>query len=266
MKKLFLLVATLFSMATSTFAASLEQGEDTGFGLKFHAGFCSGNFGDTEKDGKTTPAVGEGCSMKNTPLFGLSIDNRWYVANPGRFGIGIDARWLDGAVGKSTLSYKDVDYAKTTNIELGMIMPGVVGTFYLGNNMALDLFYNIGPNVFVQMDEGLVDAASDAKDITDKNKTGNLTKEDLINKNNTYNAVNDALDNTYFDFGISHFVGAAFRYKFLQAGVEYNIAKLKRMDWGDSTADDNGNINIDINESTMKVNRNNLRVFVGFKF
>lgn len=266
MKKLFLLVATLFGLSSASFAKDLKQGDDSGFGLKLHAGLCIGGFGDTEIDGKKFSATEDGEEVKNTPLFGMSIDNRWYVANPGNFGIGIDARWLDLGIGKSTYSVEGIDISKTTNVELGMIMPGVVGTFYLGNDMAIDAFYNIGPSVFVQMGEGLIDAASDAKDATDKNKNGNLSKEDAKDMYNTFDAVNDALDKTYFDFGFSHFVGAAFRYKFLQAGVEYNIAKLKRMDWGDSSADDEGNINIEIGDITTKVNRGNLRIFVGFKF
>lgn len=266
MKKFFLLVATLFGLTTTTFAKDLEQGDDNGFGLKLHAGLCIGGFGDTEIDGKKFSATEGGIDIKNTPLFGMSIDNRWYVANPGQFGIGIDARWLDFGYGKSTFSFKGVDYAKTSNIELGMLQPGVVGTFYLGNDMAIDLFYNIGVCVFVQMDESLIDSANDANDATNKKQSGNYTLDDAQNLKESYNNVNEALDNTYFDFGLSHFVGVAYRWKFLQAGAEFNIAKLKRMDWGNSTADDEGNVNVVIGESTTKVNRNNLRIFLGFKF
>lgn len=44
MKKFFLLVASLFSLSAVSYAQ--EQGEDNGFGLRFHAGFYnSDNYG-----------------------------------------------------------------------------------------------------------------------------------------------------------------------------------------------------------------------------
>ena len=255
MKKLFLLISTLFCLSSASNAADLKQGEDSGFGLKLHAGLCIGGFGDTEVDGKTFSATEDGEDVKNTPLFGMSIDNRWYVANPGQFGIGIDARWLDLGIGKSKFSYEGVETSKTTNVEVGMIMPGVVGTFYLDNDMAIDLFYNIGPSVFVQMSEGLLDAATDAQ-----NTANNITKNEYlsdIDGFDDFNNLEDALDKTYFDFGFSHFIGAAFRYKIFQGGVEYNLAKLKRMEWGDGE---------DTGDFVVKSNRSNLRIFLGFKF
>ena len=112
MKKVFLLIATLCSMSSVSFAQ--EQGEDNGFGLKFHAGFYNeekyglveveedgglfGNLMDAAEDAAKEEA---GYETKNIPLFGMSIDNRWYVANPGNFGIAIDARWLDFGIGKT---------------------------------------------------------------------------------------------------------------------------------------------------------------------
>lgn len=175
-------------------------------------------------------------NRSNKPLFGASIDNRWYVANPGDFGIAIDARWLDVAVGKSKWEKEGVEYLNSTNVQVGLLMPGVIGTFYLGNEMAIDAFYNIGPSVAISAVESSVD-----------------------------NAIYDALDDTKWGFGFSHFLGAAFRFKVFQAGVEYNFAHLKSVDWFDDEEEDSLNNAVNSLAET-KTKFDNLRIFLGFKF
>ena len=237
MKKLFLLVATLFSM--SVFAQ--EQGDDNGFGLKLHAGICGSSYGAQKVEVDLGPLSGDSDWKKdenrsNKPLFGASIDNRWYVANPGNFGIAIDARWLDIAIGKSKWEKEGVEYMNSTNAQIGLLMPGVIGTFYLGNDMAVDAFYNIGASVAISAAESSLEGAA-----------------------------YDALDDTDWGFGFSHFLGAAFRYKVFQAGVEYNFAHLKSVTWFDDEEDDSLNSAVNsIAETRTKFD--NLRIFLGFKF
>ena len=247
MKKLFLLISTLFCMSTATFAQ--QQGEDNGFGLKLHVGITGDKYGAVKAEtdifgiSNESDYVESGC--KNSPLFGMSIDNRWYVANPGSFGIGIDARWLDFGIGKSTWeeeiavqgkSGSKTNEYKCTNVQLGMLMPGVVGTFYMGNDMAIDAFYNVGPTVGIYSVSGGED------------------------------------DDASCEFGLSHFVGAAFRYKVFQAGVEYNIARFKSVDWFDDdeeTAinDEDAFFNLgNTFDIETKTKRDNFRIFLGFKF
>ena len=81
-------------------------------------------------------------------------------------------------------------------------------------------------------------------------------------------AMKDALEDTSWGFGFSHFIGAAFRYKVFQAGVEYNIATLKSVDWfDDSDNDANEYVENYINTMTdTKTKFNNFRIFLGFKF
>lgn len=237
MKKLFLLVATLFSM--SVFAQ--EQGDDNGFGLKLHAGICGSSYGAQKVEVDLGPLSGDSEWKKdenrsNKPLFGASIDNRWYVANPGNFGIAIDARWLDIAVGKSKWEKEGVEYLNSTNAQVGLLMPGVIGTFYLGNEMAIDAFYNVGPTVAISAVESSLD-----------------------------NAIYDSLEDTDWGFGLSHFLGAAFRFKVFQAGVEYNIAPLKSVTWFDDEEDDSVEDAFN-NVAETKTKFNNLRIFLGFKF
>lgn len=237
MKKLFLLAATLFSM--SVFAQ--EQGDDNGFGLKIHAGICGSNYGAQKVEVDLGPLSGDSEWKKdenrsNNPLFGASIDNRWYVANPGNFGIAIDARWLDIAVGKSKWEKEGVEYLNSTNAQIGLLMPGVIGTFYLGNEMAIDAFYNVGPTMAMSAVESSLD-----------------------------NAIYDSLEDTKWGFGFSHFLGAAFRFKVFQAGVEYNFAPLKSVTWFDD--EEEGSIEDAFNSvAETKTKFNNLRIFLGFKF
>lgn len=243
MKKLFLLAATLLSM--SVFAQ--EQGDDNGFGLKIHAGICGSNYGAQKAEVDLGPLSGDSEWKKdenrsNKPLFGFSMDNRWYVANPGNFGIAIDARWMDMAIGKSKWEKEGVEYQTATNLQIGLLMPGVIGTFYLDNEMAIDAFYNIGPSVAVSFAESSLETTNEA--------------------------MKDALEDTSWGFGFSHFIGAAFRYKVFQAGVEYNIATLKSVDWfDDSDNDANEYVENYINTMTdTKTKFNNFRIFLGFKF
>lgn len=283
MKKVFLLIATLCSMSSVSFAQ--EQGEDNGFGLKFHAGFYNeekyglveveedgglfGNLMDAAEDAAKEEA---GYETKNIPLFGMSIDNRWYVANPGNFGIAIDARWLDFGIGKTTYSFEGEEYQKTTHVQAGLLMPGVIGTFYLGNEMAVDAFYNVGATLALNNSEA-VGAAADSQKELEELGFGGLS--------NMMSGI-AGVDETVWGFGVSHFIGASFRYKVFQAGIEYNIAKLKTVDWFDD--DDNtttqpsnddmglGDMMNSILGATEQADKdakrrfNNFRVFLGFKF
>jgi hypothetical protein len=236
MKKLFLLAATLFSMT----AFAQEQGEDNGFGLKIHAGICGSSYGAQKVEATILGVSNESDWKKdenrsNKPLFGASMDNRWYVANPGNFGIAIDARWLDIAIGKSKWEKDGKEYLNSTNVQVGFSMPGVVGTFYMDNDMAIDAFYNLGPTLAVSSTESTLD-----------------------------NAVYDAMEDTKWGFGFSHFLGAAFRYKVFQVGAEYNFAHLKSVTWFE---DDEDPVNNTVNSiSETKTKFDNLRIFLGFKF
>ncbi len=238
MKKVLL---TILSVLSLNAFGQATQGDDNGFGLKINAGITGAKYGSVKMEGDFmgidlgggSDWVEPGDGVKNKPLFGANIDNRWYVANPGNFGIAIDARWLDIAIGKSKYEAdgEDLD-ASTTNVQVGMIMPGVIGSFYFGKEMAVDAYYNLGPTVGVYA-----------------TKAG------------------DEYDDASFEFGISHFVGAAFRFKVFQAGVEYNIARLKSQDWGSDDEDEEDPFGI-MNSLTIdtKTKRDNFRIFLGFKF
>ncbi|MEE3482896.1 MAG: hypothetical protein VZQ98_01075 [Bacteroidales bacterium] len=238
MKKLLLVVAAFFAMN----AFAQEQGDDNGFGLKLGVGFGGSSYGTVDY-GSVIKI--DGNSNSYSPAFGLSLDNRWYVANPGKFGIAIDARWLDLSIahfGDKT----DYTEVKSNLVKFEMFGPGVIGTFYINDKMAADLYWNIIPSLAV---------------------TGHDSKVTTPAFGNNPETVVETED-TDFALGMSNYIGAAFRFKVFQAGVEYNIAKLKYQDWGknDDNAEDALNDWANSIFGNYKQNLNNFRVFVGFKF
>lgn len=138
-----------------------------------------------------------------------------------------------------------VTYTGTSKyFDINALGVGAIGTYYLDNDMAVDLYYNIMPNVFVTVE--------DAGDGSDSDAT--------------------------FAFGASHRVGAAYRYKVFQAGFELKLGKLKVQDWGQ---DDTPVVEGDDEFSELanqlanqvssmlgdqKVVTNSFRIFIGFKF
>ncbi len=250
MKRLFLLVSAAL-LSLNMFAG--EQGDDNGFEIKLFAGFASAekygtkelktNIYGHEVKGQEIILPG----LHKTPTLGMALGSRWYVANPGSFGIGIQARWIDFSFTHKEwdmYEYKKGVYgAKETNnfVNVGVFGPGVVGTFYLNDKMAVDAYYNFVPTLMITKDKFEYES-----DFLTYKGSGFTEKEDEAN----------------FGLGISHFFGAAFRYSVFQVGVEYNIAKLKGMDWG---SDDEGESTLE-DLTVTKYNMNNFRVFVGFKF
>lgn len=240
MKKFFLL-ATSALLCISSFAQT--QGDDNGFGLKLFAGFAGNKYGtayyeDISNENRKYDLPG----LKKTPAFGLALENRWYVANPGRFGIAVNARWIDFSFASKKYDYRvaNVKYADTKNtyIKVGLLGAGPMGTFYLNDRMAVDLYYNIMPAMMF-----------------------NKQKNEFVAEQYLPSSDSDE-ENEDFNFGISadHFFGAAFRLSILQIGIEYNISRPRYISFDDDDDDDYWDYHV------QKFNLNNFRVFVGLKF
>lgn len=247
MKKLiFSVVAALGCL--SSFAQN--QGEDNGFGLKFDFGFRGDKYGAYEgvgmsANGQSIDIVdgtkkvfpikefekGDKCSVSKIPMFGLTMDNRWYVANPGNFGIGISARWLDVSVGALKYEVNGEVVSRDLDVKVDFLGPGLMGTYYLGNDKAIDVYYQVAPSINVVGSTDYKDGKQD-----DDSWSGNG------------------------EFGLSHYFGGAFRYKKFQFGCEYNIANMAGISL--FSDDDNSSAGFEIDATR----RNSLRAFVGFKF
>lgn len=189
MKKLVVLALGLL-MGMSAFAG--PQGEDNGFGLKLFAGLHG------DKYGRVVDAKISKDAPKASPTLGFAIDNRWYVANPGKAGVAINVRWADFSYSRFKYSFAGQrETAKTKIFDYSVLGIGPLGTYYLDDKMAVDLYYNIAPNMYVLSRDGYGD------------------------------------DYVSFAFGASHRIGAAYRINVFQAGLEFRGGKLSYQDWGD---------------------------------
>ncbi len=226
MKKSLLALATVLGFAFNA-SAQGGPGEDNGLGLRLNVGIPMGNyginqyvpfFGDMEYD---YPVSGVS--------FGLTLDNRWYVWHNDKFGAAIQARWLDanfmtGELGVDIPFVENETLAELTNIEGGLLGAGPMFTWYLNDDMAIDAYYNFMPSVVYSMMKD-----PDAED-DDEGSESNM-----------------------LGFGLAHHIGAAFRYKIFQAGLEYRIGKFEIED-------------VDLSSNKMDASMNSFRINLGFKF
>ncbi|MCQ2194687.1 MAG: hypothetical protein MJZ28_07005 [Paludibacteraceae bacterium] len=223
MKKVFFAIATLLSMALG--ASAQNPGEDNGFGLKLQVGIPGNNYGCPENHSET------GYSLKHEysgAMFGLGLENRWYVWHNDKMGVAVHARWMDILLGGGEVTTKTSIIGKKVssetvdvmNVELGLLGVGPMYTFYFGHDMAVDGYYNIVPTYMLAV----------------------------------YEAEKDDDDDVFMGgFGFTHNIGAAFRWKFLQAGLEYKLGEIELEDYDD-------------NVENYDSKANGLKVFFGFKF
>lgn len=198
MKKTFLALATLLGLISNATAAT--PGEDNGLGIRLNVGISGGDYSQEYTDDHYSPAMTpEALYPVSGTSFGLILDNRWYVWHNNKLGAAIQARWLDANIMLGELAnfkpYNDTKYVDMTNIEGGILGVGPMFTFYLNNDMAIDAYYNIMPTYIhssMQMDE-------------------------------RYEFVQEY---KFHGFGVTHHIGAAFRWKVLQAGLEYRIGTI----------------------------------------
>lgn len=154
-------------------------------------------------------------------IYGLQLGNRWYFNPTEQYGIGLMVNWIDFSVGLKSVTINNYDYG-IASLDFTFLRLGPIGTFAISEDMAIDGYYNLRPTVF------------------------------------SY-AIADEDEDSYAaaGAGISHTIGAAFRYNLLNVGIEYVLGGIKV-----SQEDFNG-INIANNE---KMSTNNFRLVIGIKF
>lgn len=220
MKKLLVLA---LSLMTGLIAFAGPQGDDNGLGIKLFAGFHNSEYGLPTYDLGILSSAVEVDAPNPSPCLGIALDNRWYVANPGNAGIAINARWIDYSI-----AFLKEDGCKTRYSDFSLLGVGAIGTYYLSDEMAIDAFYNICPNILIEktkFDDGDGD-----------------------------------LDEVGYYLGASHRLGAAYRYKVFQAGFEMKLGTLTGQDWGDNDDEYGGLFTV------YDAKTNNFRIFLGFKF
>lgn len=226
MKKTFFALATLLGLISNATAAT--PGEDNGLGIRLNVGFPGGDYSQkvTDYHGPKTITF-DAFQPVNGVSFGLSLDNRWYVWHNNKLGAAIQARWLDANIMFGELAnhkpFNDTKYADLTNIEGGILGVGPMFTFYLNNDMAIDAYYNIMPTYVYSMQT--------------EDPDGEIFTQEF----------------KYQGFGVTHHIGAAFRWKVLQAGLEYRIGTIGMED-------------VDNERHEMDASMNSFRVNLGVKF
>lgn len=235
MKKSGILFALILSTALFTTVAAKKKGCDkalkNGLSLSLETGFPSASYGLDDE-------INASSNAKYGWLLGLQLGNRWYIKPQNNFGFGIMVNWLDITAATKSFSTSAADFTRAT-IDLTLIEFGPIGTFAITPDMAIDAYYNLRPTELIS----IMHTAENA----------------------TY--FNDPTSNTdvYTGFGASHAVGAAFRWKVLNVGVEYVLGSVKCSPNGTTTVTNGSNTQI-ITKPDQNISTNSLRILLGVKF
>lgn len=237
MKKALLAIAAVLGLSLN--ASAQKAGEDNGFGLRLNVGFGGGTVTAITEDEDFDFS---GSFDVDGVSFGLTLDNRWYVWHNDKMGAAIQARWFDANYLSGELNYDlgpfdmfdlggpSIDYKQ---IDGGVLGVGPMFTWYLNNDMAIDAYYNIMPTVaYAQV----------------------TTEEDVVNAWGMPTGETEETESNYWGAGISHHIGAAFRYKVFQAGLEFRFGKIKDME------------EFDLDTESMDCSLNRFKINLGFKF
>jgi hypothetical protein len=221
MKKLgFLIAAVLVVGLASNAYAQKDRTLSGGFSLNAVIGVPSSQYGLDKAE------FGDGYEdFKTGSLLGIQFGNRWYFSPQESMGFGLMINWFDFTYSAKTGNTDGFDWARLT-MDFGFAEIGPVGTWVVGDGMAVDGYYNLRPTFLIS---GLA--------------------ADQIN-----------YDFGTAGFGFSHALGAAFRFQALNVGVEYVLGGIK------SAAVENIDGTSTTLDTKHKVATNSLRFVVGFKF
>jgi hypothetical protein len=221
MKKIGLLLFAI--VCTGIFTNSYAQKDrklSNGFSINAVMGIPSAEYGLAKDDEVSSDyALGS--------LWGLQLGNRWYFSPTEQFGIGLMVNWADITFSGKAGTEGNVDWGRAA-FDLTFIELGPVGTIALTDDIAIDGYYNLRPTWF-----GSALVIMDISGFAD---------------DETF---------AYAGFGFSHAIGAAFRWKALNIGVEYVLGSINSV--GSYTG------SYDISLEDKKNQTNSLRIMLGVK-
>jgi hypothetical protein len=220
MKKIVILLAIIIftGLSTNSFAQK-DRRLSKGFSVNLVTGFPSSTYG-TVKDADISD------EFKLGGLWGIQIGNRWYFSPKEKYGIGLMVNWADISISAKGGTVRGIDWGKAV-IDFTFLEIGPVGTYALTDKIALDAYYNLRPTVFSSAI--VYTSPSGGEDIT----------------------------NAYAGFGISHAIGAAFRYKIFNVGLEYVMGGINSTG---TTSEDDETL------ADEKIMTNSFRIMLGLKF
>ena len=232
MKKIVVLVSMMLLVAfVSNTYAQKDRTLSNGFSINIVTGFPSASFG-APKDVSSDEKYGA--------LFGLKLGNRWYFSPQENYGFGLMVNWVDFAMAfksgtDTSFDENDFlvasDWARTT-MDITFLGLGPIGTYAINDDMAIDGYYNLRPTVLLS---GGVNTYS-SKDFT----------------------------TAYGGFGLTNALGAAFRWKVLNVGVEYVMGKVTAKGTETVPSLTGGTETNDLADA--KLSTNSVRIILGVKF
>jgi hypothetical protein len=159
-------------------------------------------------------------------IWGLQVGNRWYFSPKENFGFGLMVNWVDITAGVKTGVENGYDWGRSV-ADVSFFEIGPIGTYALTTEIALDAYYNLRPTGFAS-----VMLISDSGD------------------DETY---------TFVGFGFTHAIGAAFRYKALNIGLEFVAGGINSEGFYSGSYEDE-------DLGSQKNIANNFRIMIGAKF
>lgn len=219
-KSIIFLCLILLTGFTTNLYAQKDRKLTKGFSINFVAGFPSKAYGASK---------GSDIASEYQPgIWGLQLGNRWYFNPKEQYGIGLMINWLDVTAGVAKVKSQSGDYSRAV-ADVSIIEIGPIGTYVLTSDIALDAYYNLRPTGF---------------------STVSIQSYSGSREDDTY---------TYAGFGLTHALGAAFRFKALNVGIEYVLGGIN----SDGTKSGSGS---DVTLTTRKHVVNNFRIMIGVKF
>ena len=218
-KALIVLTIILGIGATTNLFAQKDRKLTKGFSINLVTGITSDQYGVSADSDIDT-------EYQLGSIWGLQLGNRWYFSPAEKYGFGLMVNWIDITEGVKT-GYEDgYDWARSV-ADVSFFEIGPIGTYALTNDIALDAYYNLRPTSFAS-----IMMISDA------------------DEDETY---------TYAGFGFTHAIGAAFRYKALNIGLEYVAGSINSDGTYSGTYEDE-------DLGSQKNIANNFRIMIGAKF
>ncbi len=175
MKKLFTITITLLSLLQ--LSAQNDLATKNGFSIDLEFGFPTGKYGAISKD-----------QFDYDVIYGLQVGNRWYVKRFEKSGIAVMANWISAG-----FTQKKAHGITATGIELTFVEVGGMYSYAIGQDMAIDGYYNLEPTILIT---------------------------DAVNQ---YKDGNEGIGG----YGFGHALGAAFRYKIFNVGLEYHFGSIE---------------------------------------
>lgn len=220
--KIILLSIVIATVLTTNVNAQKDRKSSNGFSINLVTGVPSANYGE--------PSYSDIADEHQlTSIWGLQLGNRWYF-NPNEvYGIGLMINWLDITAGVVSGENNNYDWARSV-ADVSLLEIGPIGSYALTNDIALDAYYNLRPTGFASVELYTATSSND-----------------------------DDVTYLYAGFGFTHALGAAFRYKALNIGLEYVIGGI---DSEGTYSGPGGDEDLESQKNVV----NNFRIILGVKF